>query len=84
MVLWIIQRQEKLTLDMVIDKLWNEEPRRKCIEVVPPESDALISEKRNKGDREAKEKIIVSRIMTLLEEDLSPRGKMSRAFIVRK
>ena len=42
----------------------------------------LFQEKK-KGDREAKVKIIVSRIMTILE-DVSPRGKMSSAFIVRK
>ena len=38
----------KLPLDIIIDKLWNEEPRRKCIEIVPSKSDALISGKKKR------------------------------------
>ena len=35
---------EKLTLDMVTYRLQNEESRRKSVEAVPSESDALVSE----------------------------------------
>ena len=35
----------KLTLDMVTDRPRNEESRRKSVETVPSESNALVSEK---------------------------------------
>ena len=41
----------KLTLDMVKDKLWNEESRRKNVETVPSESDAPVLEKQKRQGR---------------------------------
>ena len=35
----------KLTLDIVIDRLCNEEFKRKSVEAIPFESNALVSEK---------------------------------------
>ena len=36
---------EKLTLDIVTDRLCNEESRRKSVETVPSESDTLVLQK---------------------------------------
>ena len=41
----------KLTLDMVIDGLRNEESRSKSVEAVPSELDALVSKKQEKHRR---------------------------------
>ena len=41
----------KLTLDMVTDRLRNEESRRKNAEVVPSESTALVSENQERRGR---------------------------------
>ncbi|KAH9784249.1 retrovirus-related pol polyprotein from transposon RE1 [Citrus sinensis] len=41
----------KLTLNMVTDRLQNEESRRKSVEAVPSKSDALISEKKERWGR---------------------------------
>ncbi len=65
---------EKLTLDIVTDKLRNEESRRKRIEADPYELHALIS-KSKKGRGEVKAEIPVSRTMITPKEDLSPREK---------
>ena len=42
---------EKLTLDMVTYRLRNEKFRRKSVEAVPSESDALVSEKHKRQGR---------------------------------
>ena len=42
---------EKLTLDIVIDRLQNEESMRNSVETVPSESDALVSEKQKRRGR---------------------------------
>ena len=39
---------EKITLDMVTDRLGNEESRRKSVKTVPSESDALVSDKQER------------------------------------
>ena len=41
----------KLTLDIITDRLQNEESRRKNVEAIPSESDALISEKQESGEK---------------------------------
>ena len=42
---------EKVTLDMVIDRLQNEKSRRKIFEAVPSELDVLVSEKQESRGR---------------------------------
>ena len=46
----------KLTLDMVTDRLRNEESKSKGVEAVPFELDALVSEKQEKWGRSMKNK----------------------------
>ena len=41
----------KLTLDMVTNRLRNEQSRRKSVEVVPSESNAIVSEKQERRGR---------------------------------
>ena len=41
----------KLTLNMVTDRLQNEESRRKSVEAIPSKLDALISEKQERWGR---------------------------------
>ena len=41
----------KLTLDIITDRLQTEESRRKNVEAIPSESDALVSEKQERQGR---------------------------------
>ena len=42
---------QKLTLDMVTNRAWNEEFRRKCVEAIPFKLGELISEKQKRQGR---------------------------------
>lgn len=72
---------EKLTLDMITDKLQNEELEEKVLKWFSL-SHIHLFQKSKKGTREAKVKIPISKIMITLEED--SRGEMSNAFTVKK
>ena len=71
---------KKLTLDIVTDRLQNEEYRLKNVKAVLFESNALVSEKQG----EAKVEIPASRTIITPEGDLNPREEIWSAFIVRK
>lgn len=64
---------------MVTDRLWNEECRRKSVEVVPSDSNALVSEKQERWGGSQN-----NRIMITPDEDLIPRGETLSTFTVSK